>query len=223
MLGWGVRCRLFHGLRPLLRSELLFDFRGDGIHIHLVDRSRIAESLCGVVAGGGQQDGDLNQCSAQRTFLGTAEPSREQLLNGVAVLGFFDAALTGNDSEAAFVEQRCQPLGNKQQVALHQPHRNGGGNGGKDVNAGGIGDGGLAALFDLLRLERGIGTARLLLGVMHRAIGMSADLVHLALLAALGDDGLGGVFARLVLRPLRLFLVFRLLIADGDILVDAWA
>ena len=57
----------------------------------------------------------------------------------------------------------------------------------------------------LLGFEAGIGLRGLLLGVMDGAIGLGAYVPQLALVDALGDDGLGGVLARFELRPFRLF------------------
>jgi len=54
---------------------------------------------------------------------------------------------------------------------------------------------------------------------MHRAICLGANLAEFALLAAFGDNGLGGVLARLELRPGRLFFRPGLLLPDFDILV----
>jgi hypothetical protein len=56
------------------------------------------------------------------------------------------------------------------------------------------------------------------LRVMDGASGIGADLVDFAFAIAIRDDGLGGELARLVLRPLRLFLVLRFLRRDGDVL-----
>ena len=41
--------------------------------------------------------------------------------------------------------------------------------------------------------------------MVNEAIGIGADLAEFSLLAALGDDGICGVLARLVLRPLGFF------------------
>jgi hypothetical protein len=46
--------------------------------------------------------------------------------------------LPGNDGDAVFVQQRCQPLHHEKQIAFHQPHRYGCGDGGNGTNAGGI-------------------------------------------------------------------------------------
>lgn len=57
--------------------------------------------------------------------------------------------------------------------------------------------------------HRGIGfdVPPLLFGVMHRAIGIGAHLADFALLAAVGDNRLGGVLAGLVLRRVLLMLL----------------
>ena len=49
--------------------------------------------------------------------------------------------------------------------------------------------------------------------------GFAQTRFGLALLAAFGDDGLGGELAGLVLRPIALLLVGRLLAANLDVLV----
>ncbi len=57
---------------------------------------------------------------------------------------------------------------------------------------------------------------------MHRAIGIGADLTQLAFLAAISNDSLRHVLARLVLRRVRLVFVFRLLLPDFDILISRY-
>jgi type IV secretory pathway TraG/TraD family ATPase VirD4 len=54
---------------------------------------------------------------------------------------------------------------------------------------------------------------------MDGAIGLGADLPYFALVEAIRDDGLGGVLARLELRPLRLLRGVGLLRPDLDVLV----
>ncbi len=58
--------------------------------------------------------------------------------------------------------------------------------------------------------------------MMHRAIGIGADLTQLAFLAAISNDSLRHVLARLVLRRVRLVFVFRLLLPDFDILISRY-
>jgi len=55
----------------------------------------------------------------------------------------------------------------------------------------------------LLRFEAGIGFRRLLLGMMYRG-WLGANLPQFALVDAIRHGGIGGVLARLELRPLRL-------------------
>src|SRR6202011_798713 len=76
----------------------------------------------------------------------------------------------------------------------------------------------LPTLPFLFGFEGSIRAVRLLLRVMNGASGIGADLVDFALAVAIRDDGLGGELAGLVLRPLRLFLVLRLLRRDSDVL-----
>ena len=53
---------------------------------------------------------------------------------------------------------------------------------------------------------------------MYRAIGVSAeDLAEFALLCAIGNDGIGGVLASPVLRPIA--LLFRFVLADFNVLI----
>ena len=59
----------------------------------------------------------------------------------------------------------------------------------------------------------------LLLRVMDRAFGIGANSLGFALLGAFGDDGLGGVLARLVFRPVALILALRFVLPDFDVLV----
>ena len=106
-----------------------------------IDTGRIAESLRGVGVSSGQNDGQFHQRPAQLAFLGAAEPPGKQLADGVALLGFVDTVLLGDRGQTVFVQQRRQPLGQKQQVALHQPHRDGRGDGSENADAGGVGDG----------------------------------------------------------------------------------
>jgi hypothetical protein len=54
---------------------------------------------------------------------------------------------------------------------------------------------------------------------MHRAICLGANLAEFALLDAFGDNGLGGVLARLELRAGGLLFRLGLLLPDFDILV----
>jgi hypothetical protein len=75
-----------------------------------------------------------------------------------------------------------------------------------------------APLLVLLRFERSVDIRLLLLlGVMDGASGIGAHLVDFTLAVALRDDGLSGELAGLELRPLRLFLVLRLLRRDGNV------
>ena len=159
-------------------------------------------------AGGRVENGDLYQQATQRSLLGTAQVGRKQLRDRVAVLRLLDAALTGDNLQTAFVQQCRQPLDHKKQVALHQPHRNRCDDGGKYAESCRLGECFLAAALLLARRS-----------TWASAIGWSAswgdapgnlagaNLAEFALLAAFGDDGLGGVLARLELRPLRLFFV----------------
>jgi len=55
---------------------------------------------------------------------------------------------------------------------------------------------------------------------MHRAICLSANLSEFALFAAFGDNGLGGVLARLELRAVGLLFRLGLLLPDFDILIS---
>ena len=72
--------------------------------------------------------------------------------------------------------------------------------------------------FSCWALKEASALRRLLLRVVDGAFGIGADLVGRALPLAFGNDGLGGVTAGLVLRPLRLVLVLWLLLPDGDVL-----
>jgi hypothetical protein len=54
---------------------------------------------------------------------------------------------------------------------------------------------------------------------MHRATGIGTDLVNGADVAALGDDGLRGELAYLVLWTLCLLLALWFLISDGGVLI----
>ena len=63
--GCWYRLGLFLGLRRHLGSELLLNLEGDGVGVHFVSRSSVAEDLSAVVARGGQHDGQFNQDAAQ--------------------------------------------------------------------------------------------------------------------------------------------------------------
>ncbi len=121
----------------------------------------------------------------------------------------------------ALVQHRGKPRHNKQQVAFHQAHGNRVADGFQDAQPGGLGLRLLAALLFLRGLHRGIGVRPplLLLGVMHRAIGIGAHLADFALVRSVRNDGLGGVLACLVFRRVLLVFVFWLLLPDFDILV----
>ena len=77
----------------------------------------------------------------------------------------------------------------------------------------------LAAAPLLVGVAFGIAHGGLLLGVMHRAICLSANLAEFALLAAFGNNGLGSVLARLEFRPFRFLRRVGLLLPDFDVLV----
>ena len=77
----------------------------------------------------------------------------------------------------------------------------------------------LPPLFLLLSFPLSITGVSLLLRVMNRTIGVSADLTHFAFLSAFGDDGIRGVFAGFVLGPIPLLL--RFIRANFDVLI-AW-
>ena len=202
-LGCGLLC----GLCRVLRRELLLHSRCDGVGVHFVDGG-ILQHLRRLLPGSGEQDGQFNQDAPQRAFLGTAQVCAKRLANGAAVFFALDAALLGYDPQAPLVHQRGKPLRNKQQIALHQSHGDGGGDGGECTNADGSGNRLLATLLLLLRLELCIvrAGAGWLLRVMHGAGRIGAHLVDGAHIAALGDDGVGGELAHLELRALGLFI-----------------
>src|SRR6185437_7977788 len=85
---------------------------------------------------------------------------------------------------------------------------------------GGLGQRLLAATLLLLGFKCGIGLRVLPpFRVMHRAFGIGAYFAHFAFLAALGDDSLGHVLARLKLRRILLIFVFWLVLPDFNVLV----
>ncbi len=77
------------------------------------------------------------------------------------------------------------------------------------------------ALLLLLGLPFGVvyNFLRARLGMMHRAGWLRAYHTQLAFVHALGDDGFGGVFARLVFRSCCLFFGRGLLRPDFNVLV----
>jgi len=77
----------------------------------------------------------------------------------------------------------------------------------------------ITAALLLLGFDDGIDGGRLLPCMMHGAFWICADAAQLALLAAFGDDGLGGELARLVLRPIALLRVGWLLGVNLNVLV----
>jgi hypothetical protein len=92
--GW-FRCGLADLFRLVLGRELLFDLEGDGVGVHPVRLSCIAENLRGIVARRGQKDDSFDQNRAQRAFIGTAEEGNKQFLDSVSVLDLLDAMLPG--------------------------------------------------------------------------------------------------------------------------------
>src|ERR1700761_3088812 len=96
----------------------------------------------------------------------------------------------------------------RQQLAFQQTDWDGIRDSSQHPQAGCSCDGFLPPLFLLLSFPLRITGVCLLLRVMNWTIGVSADLAHFAFLGAFGDDGIGGVFAGLVLRPIPLLLRF---------------
>ena len=70
----------------------------------------------------------------------------------------------------------------------------------------------------LFRFEAGIRLRGLLLGMVNWASRLGADLAKFALVDAVRNDGLGGVLARLELRPFRLLRRVGLLVPDFYVL-----
>jgi hypothetical protein len=95
-------------------------------------------------------------------------------------------------------------LGDKEQVALHQPDGNRIAGCFEDAEAGCLGDGFLVASLLLFCLECRIRRGLLLTGVVDGAFGIGTDGTDFAFLCAFGNDGLGGVLAGFVLRPVAL-------------------
>jgi hypothetical protein len=207
--------------RFLLGGELLLDLEADSIRIHLVRNGCVVEDLRCIPSHGRMENGYLYQQTTEGAFLGTAEVGGKQLPDGVAVLRFLDVVLPGDSCQTIFIQQRCQPLHHEKQVAFHQPHRNGRGDGGKDADAGGIGNRSFLALLLLLGLPLGIICDLLwaLLGMMHRTVSLRANLADFALVDTLRPDGFCGVFAGFELRADSLFFGRGLLWPDFGVLV----
>ena len=134
-------------------------------------------------------------------------------------VGLADAVKAKDDRQTALVQSGGKALGNKEQVALHQPDRNRVTGCFEDAEAGCLGNGLLAAALLLFCLECRIRRGLLFAGVVDGAFGIGTDGADFAFLRAFGDDGLGGVLAGLVLRPVALLLVRGLLGANLDVLV----
>ena len=68
------------------------------------------------------------------------------------VFCILDAAIAGDNLQPPFVHHGCNPFRDEKQVALHQPHGNGGDAGVQDAQARCLGQFFLAALLLLLGL-----------------------------------------------------------------------
>ena len=124
-----------------------------------------------------------------------------------ASVGLADAVKPKDDRQTALVQGGGKALGDKEQVALHQPDGNRVAGCFQDAKAGCLGDGLFAAALLLLCLECRIRRGPLLAGVVNGAIGIRAHLMNGADVAAFGDDGVGGELAHLELRALGIFLL----------------
>ena len=101
----------------------------------------------------GQQDSRLDQDAAQLAFLSLGKKGREQFGGASPLLGLADAVLPDEDGQAALVQHRGEPFGEKQQVAFHQPDGNRVADGFEDAQAGCLGERFLAAALLLFGFE----------------------------------------------------------------------
>jgi len=214
---WLVRFRFVRrlpgGLRLLLGRELLLDLARDRGHVHLVELRGFSQGFRGFVGTVRRlQHGDCHQNAANCALVGFAKKRREQFRRGVSgAAGLADAVKAKDDRQTALVQDGGEALGNKEQVALHQPDGNRVAGCFEDAKAGCLGNGFLAAALLLFCLECRICRGLLLAGVVDGAFGIGTDGADFAFLRALGNDGLGGVLARFVFRPVALLLVRGLL------------
>jgi hypothetical protein len=192
-------------------------------HVHLVKLGGFAQNVRGITARSREQNDRFDHGAAQCALVGMAKKGREQLTDGVVIFGLLEAVLLGENRGAVLVQQVDHALGNKQEVAFHQPHRDSRANRRENAKAGCIGDGFHPAPLILFGFECSIvrPIAVHLLRVMDGAIGIFAYLMDCADVAAFGDNGVGGKLAHLELGSLSLVVGLWLIVADGDVLV-AW-
>ena len=166
------------------------------------------------------KNGDCHQNAADCALVGFAKKGREQLGRSVSCSdGLADAVKPKDDRQAALVQDGGKALGDKKQVALHQPDRNGVAGCFQDAEAGCLGDGFLVASLLLFCLECRIRRGLLLTGVVDGAFGIGTDGADFAFLCAFGDDGISVVLACLVLRPVALLFIRRFLGPNLHVLV----
>ena len=101
-----LRAALFMCFAFSFAANSCLTLRRDGVHVHLVGGGGVAEHLRGILPCGRHAGWSIRPASRQRALLGTAQVGGEQLPDGVAVLRFLDAALTGDDLQTVFVQQR---------------------------------------------------------------------------------------------------------------------
>jgi len=124
------------------------------------------------------QDGDCHQYPAKGALVGLAKKGREQLRGCLACsVGLADAVKPKEDCQTSLVQGGGKALGDKKQIALHQPDRNRVAGCFQDAKAGRLGDGLFAAALLLLCLECRIRRGPLLAGVVDGAFGICAHLV----------------------------------------------
>jgi hypothetical protein len=206
-------------LRLFLGRELLLHLESDGIGIDLICGRCFLEDSGWIAARGRQQDAGLDQQPGERSFIGAAYEGGEGLLHTAIVALLPDAVLPRQHLDAALIHKEQQPLDDRQQVTLHQAHRDSGTDGGKDAKAKGVGNGLLLPLLFLFGLPLPIIAVGSLLGMMHRAGEIGAHLVDGADVRAFGDDGLGGVLAFLELGALGFIFGLRPLASNRGVLV----
>lgn len=67
------------------RSVLLFDLRGDGVGVHLIEGGGFVQHLRCVLMSRGKQNGQFDRHTTQDALFGTAQVSGEQLGDGMAM------------------------------------------------------------------------------------------------------------------------------------------
>jgi hypothetical protein len=114
---------------------------------------------------------DCHQNATDGALVGFAKKGHEQFGRCVGgAVGFADAVNPQENRMAALVQDGGKALGDKEQIALHQPDGNGVTGCFQDAKAGGLGDHLFTAALLLFGFECRIGSGPLLAGIVNRAI-----------------------------------------------------